>query len=193
VGGLDRLITRKRIQDVQPGSDSAQWVYGRVDSGASAVDPWFIEVGLLFPYVKSTEVYRCPADRKLVNGQPTVRSMSMNAWMNPLSVYGRSPVRVFRKLSNINIPSPSMAFVFIDENPNAINDGFFVNDPTRNMWIDVPASYHGEAGGLSFADGHAEIKKWSDQRMISARKTDIAPDPGSDDLQWLQQRSTSRR
>ena len=83
--------------------------------------------------------------------------------------------------------------MFIDENPNAINDGFFVNDPTRNMWIDVPASYHGEAGGLSFADGHAEIKKWSDQNMINATRTDIRPDPGSKDLQWLQRRSTSRR
>ena len=193
VGGLDRLLTRKRIQDVQPGSPNAQWVYGRVDAGNSAIDPWFVEVGLLFPYVNSTEVYKCPSDRKLVNNQPTIRSMSMNAWMNPLSKWGNSPVRTFTKLSSINHPSPSMAFVFIDENPNAINDGFFVNDPTRNMWIDIPATYHGEAGGLSFADGHAEIKKWSDQNMIGATKTDIPPAAGSEDLQWLQARSTSRR
>jgi hypothetical protein len=193
VGGLDKLITRKRAQDVEPGAPNTQWVYGRVDSGYSAVDPWFVEMGLLFPYVKSTKVYKCPADKKMVDGQETIRSMSMNAWMNPLSVYGNSPVRVFRKLSSINHPSPSMAFVFIDENPNAINDGFFVSEPTRNTWIDVPASYHGEAGGLSFADGHSEVKKWSDQNMISATKTDIAADPGSDDLLWLQLRSTSPR
>jgi prepilin-type N-terminal cleavage/methylation domain-containing protein/prepilin-type processing-associated H-X9-DG protein len=193
VGGLDRLVTRKRPQDVKPGAPNAQWVYGRVDSGYSANDPWFVEMGLLFPYVKSVKVYKCPADRKTVNGQETIRSMSMNAWMNPLSVYGTSPVRVFRTLSSINRPSPSMAFVFIDENPEAINDGFFVNDPTQKRWIDAPASYHGKAGGLSFADGHAEIKKWSDQNLISATGTDFEPASGSDDLQWLQIRSTSRR
>ena len=86
-----------------------------------------------------------------------------------------------------------MAFVFIDENPNAINDGHFVSTPTRNQWIDVPASYHGEAGGLSFADGHAEIKKWSDKNLIRATKTDIPRDPQSDDLEWMQRRSTSRQ
>jgi len=192
VGGLDRLITRKRPQDVVPGAPNSQWVYGSVESGYSANDPWFVEMGLLYPYVKSTGIYKCPADKKVVNGAPTIRSMSMNAWMNPITVYNNSPVRVFRKLSSITQPAPSEAFVFIDENPNSINDGFFVCDPTRNKWIDVPASYHGEAGGLSFADGHAEIKKWSDQIMITATTTDISPDPGSDDLQWLQRRSTSR-
>jgi prepilin-type processing-associated H-X9-DG protein len=150
-------------------------------------------MGLIYPYVKSIEVYRCPADRKTVNGLETVRSMSVNAWMNPIEPWGNRPVKVFRKLSTINQPSPSKAFVFIDENPNAINDGFFVCDPTSTKWVDVPASYHGDAGGLSFADGHAEIKKWSDQRMIHATATDVTPSPGATDLLWLQERSTSPR
>ena len=29
---------------------------------------------------------------------------------------------------------------------------------------DLPASYHNGAGGLSFADGHQEIKRWLDPR-----------------------------
>jgi prepilin-type N-terminal cleavage/methylation domain-containing protein/prepilin-type processing-associated H-X9-DG protein len=192
VGGLPQLVTRKRPQDVAPGAPNSQWVYGRVDSGISAVDPWFVEMGLLFPYVKMVDVYKCPADRKTVGGRLTTRSMSMNAWMNPIVPYGNNNrVRVFRKLTSINRPSPSEAFVFIDENPNAINDGFFVNDPTRPLWIDVPASYHGDAGGLSFADGHAEIKKWSDKNLLSATRTDIPRDRNSDDLQWLHWRTTS--
>jgi prepilin-type N-terminal cleavage/methylation domain-containing protein/prepilin-type processing-associated H-X9-DG protein len=191
VGGLDRLVTTKKPSLVAPGSQYAQWVYGRVDAGYSGIDPWYIRMGLLYPYVKNIDVYKCPADRKTVKAGPTLRSMSMNAWMNPLTIYNNSPVRVFRKLSHINKPGPAEAFVFVDENPNAINDGFFVCDPTQERWIDVPASYHGEAGSLSFADGHAEIKKWSDQNMITATQTDISPDSATDDLEWLQRRSTS--
>ena len=193
VGGVANLVVRKRVQDVEPGAPNAQWVQGRVDSGASAGDPWFVQVGLIFPYVRSVDVYRCPADRKTVNGLPTVRSMSMNAWMNPIQVWDNRPVKVFRKLSNINHPSPSMAFVFIDENPNTINDGHFVCDPTSSRWVDTPASYHGEAAGLSFADGHAEIRKWADEKVIKATGFNITPSPGTTDLQWLQERSTSRR
>ena len=88
VGGLPDAIIVKNQAAVAPGSAKAQWVQGRVDGGRSATDPWFIQVGLLFPYVKTVDVYRCPADKKMVNGEPTVRSMSANAWMNPISPWG---------------------------------------------------------------------------------------------------------
>jgi len=196
VGGINNLVVRKRLQDVEPGAPNSQWVHGNVskkDKSASGTDPWFVQVGLLYPYVQSLDVYKCPADHSMINGLETIRSMSMNAWMNPIEEWGPRPVKVFRKLSTINHPSPSMAFVFIDENPNTINDGHFVSDPTSTKWVDTPASYHGEAGGLSFADGHAEIKKWSDQRMIKATDFNVTPTPGTTDLQWMQQRSTSMR
>jgi prepilin-type processing-associated H-X9-DG protein len=165
-------------------------VNGRVDTGDSATNKWFIEHGLLYPYVNSVKVYKCPADRKMVNGAPTVRSMSMNAWMNPIEIWGPRPVKVFRKRSQITTPAPSLAFVFIDENPHAINDGHFVSDPTSTRWVDIPASYHADAAGLSFADGHAEIKKWRDQNVIKATGGGVNPQPGTTDLQWLQERST---
>lgn len=191
VGGVANLVVRKRLQDVEPGAPNSQWVQGRVDSGSSASDPWFVQAGLIYPYVKSTEVYKCPADRKSVNGLETVRSMSMNSWMNPIQVWDDRPVKVFRKLSSINHPGPSMAFVFIDENPNTVNDGHFVCDPSVSRWVDTPASYHGEAAGLSFADGHAEIKKWSDAKVVKATGFDVKPTPGTTDLEWMQRRSTS--
>jgi prepilin-type N-terminal cleavage/methylation domain-containing protein/prepilin-type processing-associated H-X9-DG protein len=192
VGGLANLVVRKRPQDVEAGAPNSQWVYGRVDLGDSATDPWFVESGLVYsPYIKSTRIYKCPADKKTVNGLPTVRSLSMNSWMNPIHVWDDRPVQVFRKLSNINKPIPSLAFVFIDENPNVINDGHFVCDPTQTQWIDAPASYHGGAGSLSFADGHAETRKWGDGNMIRATRPGFAPSPGATDLQWLQERSTT--
>ncbi len=192
VGGLANLVVRERLQDVQTGAPNSQWVNGRVDIGDSATNTWFVENGLLYPYIKTVKVYKCPADRKTVNAGSTVRSMSMNCWMNPIEIWGNKPVNVFRKLTSIANPTPATAFVFIDENPNTINDGFFVCDPTNSNWVDTPASYHAGAAGLSFADGHAEIKKWQDQNVITATGFGVKPQPGTTDLQWLQERSTSK-
>jgi prepilin-type processing-associated H-X9-DG protein len=83
--------------------------------------------------------------------------------------------------------------VFIDENPWGINDGFFVCDPAVAVWVDYPASYHNGAGGLSFADGHAEIKKWRDPKVLGITGTPSWSPPGSlvGDLDWLKLRSSS--
>src|SRR2546426_7399595 len=37
-------------------------------------------------------------------------------------------------------------------------------NPAQAMLPDFPASYHNKAGGLSFADGHAEIHRWRDRK-----------------------------
>ena len=58
------------------------------------------------------------------------------------------------------IPRPAKTWLFLDEHPDSINDGYFINNPTASNWQDVPASYHNGACGFSFADGHSEIKKW---------------------------------
>jgi prepilin-type N-terminal cleavage/methylation domain-containing protein/prepilin-type processing-associated H-X9-DG protein len=184
-----------------PDGPLANWVLGAVNDGAGAAasNPVFIQNGLLFSYVKSLAVYKCPADKKMVLGALTVRSMSMSAWMNPLKSWnavipysGATLLRDFRKQGDIKRPTPSECWVFIDENPNSINDGWFVCDPNQpNKWVDIPATYHNSAGGLSFADGHAEIKKWRDTKMINAKSTDVLRDINSTDLAWLEARSTA--
>jgi prepilin-type N-terminal cleavage/methylation domain-containing protein len=184
-----------------PGNPKNQWIYGDMTVPISAANVELLRVGLIFPYVSALEIFKCPADRRSALGPdstanpPSVRSMSMNGWMNaitswnvtrPHSIRGRD----FRKQTDI--PRPATIFTFIDENPWSINDGWFICDPTVKVWIDVPASYHNRAGGLSYADGHAEIRKWRDENMINQRvAADVAPqnpDPG--DLAWLQERAT---
>ena len=184
------------------GGVNAEWVLGSVATaaGSAATNTALIQNGLLYPYVNNVSVYKCPADRKQVNGVNTVRSMSMNAWMNSIRSWndvigytGTMRLRDYRKQSAITVPNPSKCWVFIDENPNSINDGWFAADPNQpTKWVDIPASYHNNAGGLSFADGHAEIKKWRDSRMINAKTTDVPRDPNSDDLAWFNERSTAR-
>ena len=184
------------------GGANATWVIGSVATGAgtAATNTALIQNGLLYPLVNSLTVFKCPADRKQVNGADTVRSMSMSCWMNSITSWndikgynGATRLRDFRKQGDIFNPGPSQCWVFIDENPNSINDGWFASDPNQTTkWVDIPASYHNNAGGLSYADGHAEIKKWRDAKMINAKTTDVPRDTSADDLSWFNDRSTAK-
>ena len=95
----------------------------------------------------------------------------------------------------------SKTLVLLDEREDSINDGMFVVDmmtyPNSTATIvDFPASYHGGAGGFSFADGHSELKKWRNPLILEKPldgKSRPYPTPlgGNDrDVQWMQERST---
>jgi prepilin-type N-terminal cleavage/methylation domain-containing protein/prepilin-type processing-associated H-X9-DG protein len=201
-GGMGDLVNNPSSPFALPGGSLAQWCLGTVDALPGAINPLMIKNGLLFAYVKTMGIYKCPADQKNFDGVPTIRSMSMNCWMNPISSWndfkgysGASRLREFRKQSDITKPAPSSCWVFIDENPLSINDGWVVADPNQpTKWIDTPATYHNGAGGLSFADGHAEIKKWKDKNIMGlTTATSPNKDPNSEDLTWLLERTTSRQ
>ena len=196
-GEINNQGTLASDPNINPGGKWQQWCPGRMDT-LNAIDPEFIKVGLIYPYVTACAIYRCPADRSIyggANGKPRVRSMSMNCWLNPIQVFGNydknKGVRVYRKMSDLTVPGPSKTFLFIDENPITINDGYFVVDITRkDHWSDTPASYHNAAGGLSFGDGHAEIKKWRDSKVLTATSNDVTGDSNSPDWAWMAERAS---
>src|SRR5258706_339545 len=97
---------------------------------------------------------------------------------------------MFKKQHEIIVLGTANTWVLIDENPVSINDGWFcVNpSPAASNWFDKPATYHANAGGLSFADGHGEIKVWKDQNLINYTGpplTVVPAQPGVEDLHWL--------
>ncbi|SRR6266568_424485 len=82
----------------------------------------------------------------------------------------------------------------------SMNDGFFVvdmrgyPDPTQAKLPDFPASFHNKAGGMSFADGHSEIKRWLDPRTMPPVKRTNPPSvsqANNPDVIWLWQHTTS--
>ncbi|MDD5140936.1 MAG: prepilin-type N-terminal cleavage/methylation domain-containing protein [Verrucomicrobiales bacterium] len=164
---------------------------------------------LLGPYCgRAAGIYKCPGDTVSALNGVRVRSVSMNSQMGGVVVgAAQLPVinqygpgmnyRLFLKQSQIVNPSPSMAWVFIDEQGDSINDGLFrVDMSSTTVWADLPASYHGASGALSFADGHAETRKWSDSEIKDrpvrkkALPKPITANPNTD-LLWLQQHTTS--
>jgi prepilin-type processing-associated H-X9-DG protein len=188
--------------------NNGNWCHGRMDlASTAATDPQLIQRGSMFPFSKSVKIYKCPADTKsaLIGTvkTPTSRSMSMNCWMNPITPWSTTTGRIFKKQSDITTPPPANCWVTLDESPGSINDAWFVCDAfeTPTEWVDIPASYHNNAGGVSFADGHAEIKKWSDSALLAYGKpggptgTGVTSQqgPGYADLKWLQVRTTSHK
>ncbi len=198
-GGMDQIVTVPNDPTGQPGGSKSQWVLGTTDSLPAATNILLFQRGLLYPYINNYRAYKCPADPKILDARSTVRSVSMNCWMNPIrdwntiKGYGQtSAFRVFKKQREITIPPPAKCWVLIDENPVSINDGWFVCDPNQQTtWGDIPASYHDGAGGLSFADGHSEIRRWRDRNLLNLKTLPAPRDAGSTDLLWLEERTTS--
>lgn len=195
VGELTTIATTMNLALV---AANPSWVQGRVDAGTSATNTWFLENGLLFPYVKSDTIYKCPADQRTVSGAPTIRSMSMNCWLNPTKAWNPTTEIIYKKGSDLGRPGPSNLFVFIDEAVYSLDDGFFavsLSPSYVTSWVNNPGTYHGNAGGMSFADGHAEIKRWRDANLLNNNKTQTYNGArftadNSGDLSWLQQHST---
>lgn len=202
------------------------WVLGDLDFNPNNRSNWDPEVDIkrspLWPYCgSSVEIWRCPADRSavVVEGErhPRVRSMSMNLWVGGFAgydgyysggdnrTYGGNPWRIYLRMSDMVDPGPALTFLLMDMREDSIDWGNFVIDmrgwpdaPGQTGLYDLPASYHHRAGGLSFADGHAEIKRWRDNRTMPPLVTgglirDKFSSPNNSDVQWLQQRATRLR
>jgi type II secretory pathway pseudopilin PulG len=183
-GGTSVLVTDPNDPTAQPGGTRSQWVLGTVSSPNQ--NPELIRKGLLFPYVQDLTAYKCPADEST-----HIRSVSMNAWMNPIGTEGLpSPsYRFFRKQTDISKPAGTWSIT--EEHPLSINDGWFIvrpDEPTR--WTDFPATYHRGAGLISFADAHVEIKKWTDRLVLAPTGGGSRADTNSNDLAWLIERTT---
>jgi prepilin-type N-terminal cleavage/methylation domain-containing protein/prepilin-type processing-associated H-X9-DG protein len=138
------------------------WVLGVVSVNAAVTN---LEAGVLFPYVRSTGSYRCPADPSTVQGVEKrfrPRSYSVNGQLNPLRGYGEdSPYILGQKLAGIPLPGPSQLIVFIDEGERSLGYGDFGwQNKDASTWGSVPADRHGQSGSLSFGDGHVEAARW---------------------------------
>jgi type II secretory pathway pseudopilin PulG len=197
--------------NILPGGKYIQWCPGNLRTTTLIlVQTNFVQNGLIYPYVKTIAVYKCPADVSVTRfgplSFPRVRSYSMNCWLSPFpgrnatAIFGGAQATIFVKNSDIARPGPSTTFVFMEENANSIDDGYFPGSPgLPNQWICVPSTRHDFAGVLSYADGHSEIKRWTDSIILYQNAPNLsltggptyASDPNSGDNAWLEQRESS--
>ena len=165
------------------------------------------------PYTsKSMALYRCPSDNAVSDLQRNaswsarVRSYSMNAMVGDAGTFSlggtnlNNPTYVqFFKM--FTVPRPSDIFVFLDEHPDSIDDGYFLNKESAvPTWNDLPASYHDGAGSFSFADGHSEHHRWQNASTKQPPRAYgiISPLPmpisgGTQDFFWVLSRMSIER
>ena len=188
------------------------WVPGWLDftaNNTANTNLNYLRQSKIGPYTKNVGIYHCPADVYTCReGQATllrVRSVGMNGFIEGGAYKGEHKSGdshwyagwwAYDKMSDIIHPPPSRLWVFVDEHPDSINDGWTimgVTDP--NNWVDLPASYHNGACGFGFADGHAEIKHWveaSTKVPVTPGQYNGFPAPRSRDIQWIVERSSAQ-
>lgn len=156
------------------------------------------------PYLGgAVDAYRCPSDKYLspvqvAGGWPTrLRSVSMN------SVFGRFSTGLDTTANGLNwafpqyaqylkrtsVRKPMKTLVFIEEHPDSINDGYFVNNPSASSWQDIPGSFHNGGCSFGFADGHASLNRWQSPTswyrvQFSYPATKPFDGPGRTDFAW---------
>jgi prepilin-type N-terminal cleavage/methylation domain-containing protein len=227
----DKFAYASPFDSTLPGGsfDPDAWVSGLMDFSPSNSSNWDISRDIqrspLWDYCgKSAAIFKCPADKSKVipssgpfAGQEVsrVRTMSMNLWLGGFAGFmfipgepglQSPPWRLYRRLTDLVLPGPSMTMGFWDQREDSVNYGNFGIDmagyPAQpnlyKFWQDLPSSYHNHAGGISFTDGHSEMHRWRDARTMPPLRQDgvwwpLVASPNNPDIAWLQERATHQQ
>ncbi len=178
---LERSLTR-----TGPGS----WMVGNAWTDTTSSN---LQQSLSYPYLRSDRVYRCPSDRSTVRDLgrvPRTRSYAINWHLGmhprPEDPHHRTRWHKFGDLHKA--PGPSQLFVLVDEHESsAAVAPFGVNHTNYHTyfggsvwrWGSFPATRHGNAGTLSFADGHVETWHWIERRTLEISRTSKTRGGGS--------------
>jgi prepilin-type N-terminal cleavage/methylation domain-containing protein/prepilin-type processing-associated H-X9-DG protein len=182
------------------------WVVGNARTDLTTTN---IQRGLLFKYVPSAGVYRCPGDQSSVaqqKGIPRTRSYTISSWLNADSdgnggQFGGFDQATYpavkTKLSALIRPPPAQTFVFIDEHEQSIYDGCFYTGNLLDLacepnlspnpaWYSFPSDRHSQGASLSFADGHTELWHWRWPKRYVGVGQNVANPADRYDLDLLQ-------
>jgi prepilin-type N-terminal cleavage/methylation domain-containing protein/prepilin-type processing-associated H-X9-DG protein len=186
---------------LQPGGSLAQFCPGNLQNTMMTAGPNYdnwIRAGLLYPYIQTIAVYKCPADlsrcpygASSTFAKDSDRTYSANCYMGGIQ-WWNPKYKLYKKQTDLHSPGPDGIWYFIEENPASIDDCYFAMDPDNpNLWYNSPAVLHGFSSMISYADGHVQVHNWSDANMISVKNPrnppgcDVPADPKSSDLSWF--------
>ncbi len=152
-------------------NNGTNWLSGKEQASIANTDANTNTLYMLSPsycslasYLQNINVYRCLASRCMVqepNGTfPLVRTISMSGWVGNGKAWKSENYQLFQRFGDFTRLSPTDGIVFVDERDDSVDDGFFAVDMDNATLENLPSDSHNGAGGLTFADGHAEIHKW---------------------------------
>ena len=159
----------KLVLGTTPTATYTAWVAIPPDGGNSTVEEKkdYIKQGLLWPYVKEIDVYRCPSDRRKNNPyhQNAYRTYSIAGGMAGVAD-GDWEINPCRNYTDIK--QPATKYVFLAEcDTRGYNNGSWVMYPKSQQWVDPFAIWHrDDTSTLGYADGHAEMQRWRARGLI---------------------------
>jgi prepilin-type N-terminal cleavage/methylation domain-containing protein/prepilin-type processing-associated H-X9-DG protein len=170
--------------------------------------------GSLGPYSKNCAIYKCPSDKSATSFTgvrlPRVRSVMMNQYLSDTEAikmgYNSAewkpafPSAEIYSTAEFSRVSTADIFVFIDAHEDCVRDpSFLIRAHQTEVWTgDLPATRHGRSGSISFADGHAQIKRWNAltykpvERIVWVDRQQQKPAPSNPDPEWLYEHATYR-
>jgi prepilin-type processing-associated H-X9-DG protein len=134
--------------------------------------------GLLWPYLRDVDVYRCPRGRTghvvtystviSANGQPVEGTYVPDSGEPVLGQRVGSTVLRLTRLSDIVSPGAAQRAVFIDIGQTPSQQDFYVHylQPTWMERASPPPIHHADGATLSMADGHVEYWKWKGRETV---------------------------
>jgi prepilin-type processing-associated H-X9-DG protein len=159
---------------------------------------------LIAKYLKTHELFKCPSDRSYAIRPvpagvrfPRARSYSMNGFIGESSRLSDTRLLRFDRWDDFSRLGPSSTFLFLDEHEDSLDDGYFFlgnKDPHLFGWDEVPANHHNRGTHLTFADGHAERRRWKDKRTIFPITRTLlggVSQLNNPDILWLYQHATA--
>jgi len=124
-----------------------------------------IQAGVLYKYLNTVEVYHCPGDKRDIKNEPPrdiYRSYSIPHGLAGNFAWSHVKLSTIRR--------PSEKYVFVEEWQDGIDYAYNASAWAllfwEDSWQDPVAVWHNERSTLSFADGHAEMHGWIDDRTI---------------------------
>ena len=168
-----------------------------------------IERGLLFPYVKNSKVYHCPADNVRISIYDNTKCFA--SYTIPMCLYDTTKTSgawyntQIKKYDEITAPVKRYVFVETAEVRNwnsshhfALGAPEYTGIANEWAWWGPMAINHGDSSILGFCDGHGEIRKWRDpftkQRLdkllaqgVTNYGTEYPPDNQTEDIRYVAQ------
>jgi len=140
--------------------------------------------GLLWSYLGTSEIYRCPgaapgpwATYDIVSSANAGRAAA-ETYEGCLRLGNRVGKTVLHltRLSDIISPGPAERLVFVDRG-QGVNGGFHVPYfAPQWFWRDAPPIHHGDGAAVALADGHVEYWRWKGQETVTLpRRLEVRP------------------
>ena len=124
-----------------------------------------LQQGLLFEYLQSIDIYRCPSESRA----QVLRTYSISGWLNGDPFHDGNLGSAFRTLvKREEVLSPAISMSFIeefDERGDNLGSWIMTASETRDGmsagWADWPGNFHNGGNGHAFVDGHARYRRFA--------------------------------